>query len=94
MAGRSRVNREVQARICGGLEVRLLRSTRLTGLPISVITLNSIPSFVRRCFLYITQLNPFFDVLRKVRSTIAQIMIFLDRNIVFIQYSRIWPNLL
>jgi hypothetical protein len=29
MAGRSRMNREVHVRFCGGLEVRLLRSTRL-----------------------------------------------------------------
>jgi len=28
-AGRSRVNREIHARICGGLEVKFLRSTRL-----------------------------------------------------------------
>ena len=27
-AGRSRVNREIQARICGGLEVKFLRSIR------------------------------------------------------------------
>jgi hypothetical protein len=30
MAGRSRMNREVHVRICGGLEVRFLRSTRLS----------------------------------------------------------------
>ena len=29
MAGRSRMNREVRVQICGGLEVRFLRSTRL-----------------------------------------------------------------
>jgi hypothetical protein len=28
MAGRSRMNREAHVRICGGLEVRFLRSTR------------------------------------------------------------------
>ena len=28
MAGRSRMNREIHVRICGGLEVRFLRSTR------------------------------------------------------------------
>ena len=27
-AGRSRMNREIHVRICGGLEVKLLRSTR------------------------------------------------------------------
>ena len=29
MAGRSRMNREVHVRFCGGLEVKFLRSTRL-----------------------------------------------------------------
>ena len=29
MADRSRMNREVHVRICGGLEVKFLRSTRL-----------------------------------------------------------------
>ena len=31
MADRSRMNREVHVRFCGGLEVKFLRSTRLTG---------------------------------------------------------------
>jgi len=31
MADRSRMNREVHVRICGGLEVKFLRSTRLTN---------------------------------------------------------------
>ncbi len=30
MADRSRMNREVHVRFCGGLEVKFLRSTRLT----------------------------------------------------------------
>jgi hypothetical protein len=40
MAGRSRVNREVQARICGGLEVKFLRSTRL-----SIFAILQIPNY-------------------------------------------------
>ena len=31
MADRSRMNREVHVRFCGGLEVKFLRSTRLYG---------------------------------------------------------------
>ena len=31
MAGTSRMNREAHVRFCGGLEVKFLRSTRLSG---------------------------------------------------------------
>jgi hypothetical protein len=37
MAGRSRMNREVHVRICGGLEVRFLRSTRLILVPMNIL---------------------------------------------------------
>jgi len=37
MADRSRMNREVHVRFCGGLEVRFLRSTRPTSRQLNLI---------------------------------------------------------
>ena len=36
MADRSRMNREVHVRCCGGLEVKFLRSTQLNGLELMI----------------------------------------------------------
>ena len=40
-AGRSRVNREIHARICGGLEVKFLRSTRRLNHELGHLTKNA-----------------------------------------------------
>ncbi|UCD32820.1 MAG: hypothetical protein JSV38_02735, partial [Desulfobacterales bacterium] len=45
MADRSRMNREVHVRFCGGLEVRFLRSTRLTDPELVISKLNHNYSF-------------------------------------------------
>ncbi len=40
MADRSRMNREVHVRFCGGLEVRFLRSTRLQSFEVKILRQN------------------------------------------------------
>ena len=47
MADRSRMNREVHVRFCGGLEVKFLRSTRLKGFKIKRQSQMTLPLEIR-----------------------------------------------
>jgi len=89
MADRSRMNREVHVRICGGLEVKFLRSTRLWNFKMMILLLRNSSS--RHNYRLVICVVEFCNTPLATQATIkATSKAFMIVLIDFLHISNIW----